>query len=114
MGFELDAIQRGFQPSDFKPMSSVGSGVNEIRVMGEDGIARCFYATKYGDRVLMIHVFEKKTQKTAQSDIELGRKRLAAYLKELKKLKITSPKVGCLTNSSAKKKLPTWSFALSS
>lgn len=80
MGFELDAIQR-----DFKPMSSVGSGVNEIRVMGEDGIARCFYATKYGDRVLVIHVFEKKTQKTAQADIELGRKRLTAYLKELKK-----------------------------
>lgn len=85
MGFELDTIQRGFQPSDFKPMSSVGSGVNEIRVIGEDGIARCFYATKYEDRVLVIHVFEKKTQKTAQADIELGRKRLAAYLKELKK-----------------------------
>ncbi len=85
VGFELDAIQRGFQPGDFKPMPSVGSGVNEIRVIGEDGIARCFYATKFGERVLVIHVFEKKTQKTAQADIELGKKRLTAYLKELKK-----------------------------
>ena len=76
---------QGFQLSDFKPMSSVGSGVNEIRVMGEDGIASCFYATKYGDRVLVIHVFEKKTQKTTQADIEIGRKRLTAYLKDIKK-----------------------------
>lgn len=85
VGFELDTIKRGFQPNDFKPMPSVGPGVYEIRVMGEDGIARCFYATKFGNRVLVIHVFEKKTQKTSQADIELGKKRLTAYLKELKK-----------------------------
>lgn len=85
VGFELDTIQRGFQPSDFKPMPSVGSGVNEIRVTGEDGIARCFYATKFGNKVLVIHVFEKKSQKTPQTDIELGKKRLTAFLKELKR-----------------------------
>ncbi len=84
MGFELYALQRGFPPSDFKAMSSVGIGVNEIRVRGEDGIARCFYATKYLNRILVIHEFEKKTQKTAQADIELGRKRLSAYMKGLK------------------------------
>ncbi|RYZ90677.1 MAG: hypothetical protein EOP04_03210 [Proteobacteria bacterium] len=66
-------------------MSSVGAGVYEIRVTGDDGIARCFYATKYTDHIVVIHVFEKKTQKTPQADIELGRKRLAAYIKELSK-----------------------------
>ena len=36
-GFELDAIQRGLEPRDWKPVSSVGSGVREIRihVLGE-------------------------------------------------------------------------------
>jgi len=36
-GFELDAVQRRFMSSDFKPMVNVGSRVYEIRlhVMGE-------------------------------------------------------------------------------
>ena len=85
MGFELKNVQLGFIPSDFKPMPSVGAGVSEIRVKGEDGIARCFYVTKYGQRILILHVFEKKTQKTAKTDIELGKKRLAEFLREKKK-----------------------------
>ncbi len=37
VGFELDAIQRGHEPSDWKPMKDIGSGVREIRihVLGE-------------------------------------------------------------------------------
>lgn len=86
MGFELRNVQLGFQPSDFKPMPSVGVGVgvgvSEIRVKGEDGIARCFYVTKYGQRILVVHVFEKKTQATAKRDIKLGKKRITDFLEE--------------------------------
>lgn len=79
MGLQLMYVQFGATPSSFKPMPSVGAGVYEIRITGEDGISRCFYATKYEDRILVLHVFIKKTQKTAQHDIDLGKKRLAEW-----------------------------------
>ena len=31
-GFQLDLVQRGQQPDDFKPMPAVGAGVEELRV----------------------------------------------------------------------------------
>jgi len=82
MGFQLKNVELGLMPSDFKPMPSVGAGVTEIRVSGEDGIARGFYVTKFAQKILVLHVFEKKTQKTAKSDIDLSKKRLADYLRE--------------------------------
>jgi phage-related protein len=37
IGFQLDRVQRGETPTAFKPMPTVGSGVYEIRVDGENG-----------------------------------------------------------------------------
>ena len=73
-GFELYAIQRGLEPSDWKPMKTVGSGVREIRirVLGE---WRILYVAKFTDAVYILHAFQKKTQKTRRSDIEIARKR---------------------------------------
>jgi predicted XRE-type DNA-binding protein len=31
-GFQLDAVQRGLDPTDWKPLSTVGAGVREIRI----------------------------------------------------------------------------------
>ena len=56
-------------------MPSVGRGVFELRARDEDGIARLMYVAKFRDTVYVLHVFEKKTQKTAQADIDLGKKR---------------------------------------
>jgi phage-related protein len=39
-GYQLDKVQRGEQPDDFKPMPSIGKGVEEIRVWDESGIYR--------------------------------------------------------------------------
>lgn len=74
VGFELDAIQRGHEPSDWKPMKSIGAGVREIRihVLGE---WRIIYVAKLSDAIYILHSFQKKTQKTRQEDIELARKR---------------------------------------
>ena len=36
-GFQLDKVQRGQQPDDFKPMPSIGKGVEEIRVWDDAG-----------------------------------------------------------------------------
>lgn len=74
VGFELDAIQRGHEPSDWKPMKDIGSGVREIRihVLGE---WRIIYVAKFADAIYVLHSFQKKTQKTRQEDIEMARNR---------------------------------------
>jgi phage-related protein len=73
-GFELYAVQCGLEPRDYKPMSSIGRGVKEIRihVLGE---WRIIYVAKFEDAVYVLHSFQKKTQKTSQYDIEIARKR---------------------------------------
>lgn len=62
-GFELDAVQRGLEPSDWKPMTSIGTGVREIRVrvLGE---WRVIYVVKVVDAIYVLHAFQKKTQRT--------------------------------------------------
>ena len=73
-GFELYAVQRGFEPSDWKPMHAVGPGVKEMRihVLGE---WRVIYVAKRADAVYVLHSFFKKDRKTNPKDIELARKR---------------------------------------
>jgi phage-related protein len=73
----LFRVQNGLAPSDWKPMASVGPGVNEVRIRGGRDF-RVFYVAVLADAVYVLHAFEKKTQKTRAADIELGRKRLAA------------------------------------
>ncbi len=74
-GFELRAVQNGFDPRDWKAMPSIGSGVREIRihVLGE---WRIIYMTKVADAIYVLHAFQKKSRKTNMNDIELARKRL--------------------------------------
>jgi phage-related protein len=47
----------------------------EMRLQGRDGIARAAYVTASGRRVVVVHVFVKKTQKIPRRDIELALKR---------------------------------------
>jgi phage-related protein len=42
----------------------------EMRMKGKDGIARAAYVTATGRRVVVVHVFAKKTRKTPRRDIE--------------------------------------------
>jgi phage-related protein len=73
-GFELRAIQNGFEPSDSKPMQAVGPGVREIRIhaLGE---WRVIYVAKLKDVVYVLHAFQKRSRKTSQREIELARQR---------------------------------------
>jgi phage-related protein len=73
-GLELRAVQRGQDPTDFKPIPSVGPGVYEIRIYVHDAY-RVFYIAKFEEAVYVLHAFQKKTQKTAKHDIEIGRQR---------------------------------------
>ena len=47
----------------------------EMRLKGRDGIARAVYVTPTGRRVVVVHVFVKKTQKTPRREIETALKR---------------------------------------
>jgi phage-related protein len=74
-GYQLDKVQRGEQPDDFKPMPSIGPGVEEIRIWDEAGTFRVIYTARVDDAVVVLHAFQKKTQTTSKRDIELARMR---------------------------------------
>lgn len=83
-GFQLDRVQRGLEPFDWKPMASVGAAVSEIRVRDESGAFRVLYVAKFEDAVYVLHCFQKKTQATSKRDVDLAEKRYRELLKEQK------------------------------
>nr|WP_298338934.1 type II toxin-antitoxin system RelE/ParE family toxin [Ferrimicrobium sp.] len=74
-GYQIDKVQHGEQPDDFKPMPSVGKGVEEIRVRDDTGAYRVIYTARLIDRVVVLHVFAKKTQATSMRDIDVAKRR---------------------------------------
>jgi phage-related protein len=74
-GFQLDLVQRGQQPDDFKPMPDAGAGVEELRVWCEQGTFRVVYLARLPEAVYVLHAFQKKTQTTRKADIELAARR---------------------------------------
>lgn len=80
-GVQLYLVQTGRQPDDFKPMTTVGLGVEEIRIRDKTGAYRVFYIARFDEAVYVLHAFEKKSQKTAKKDIEQGQKRYRDLMK---------------------------------
>jgi phage-related protein len=80
-GFAIWAVQQGEDPPDSKPMPIIGKGVQEIRIRTTDAY-RIFYIAKFAEAIYILHAFQKKTQKTARSNIELGRQRYKQLLQE--------------------------------
>ena len=80
VGFQLRRVQQGLQPTDWKWMPAVGTGVQEIRVhAGTEH--RVFYVARFTEGVYVLHAFEKRTRKTAKRDIEQARSRYGDLLK---------------------------------
>jgi len=74
-GFQLDKVQRGLDPDDWKPMKTVGAGVNEIRVRDAAGAFRVIYVARLAEAIFVLHCFEKKSRRTSAGDIEVARNR---------------------------------------
>ena len=72
LGQQIDRVQQGQEPDDWKPMTSIGVGVREIRVRDENGAWRAIYVAKFPEAVYVLHCFQKKTRKTAPQDIALA------------------------------------------
>lgn len=82
-GYQLDRVQHGREPDDWKPMQAVGRGVKEIRIRDAAGAFRVVYVATFADAVYVLHCFQKKTQKTRKADIDLAGQRYRDLLKEL-------------------------------
>lgn len=80
-GFELWEIQQGNDPSDWKPMPTVGPGVKEIRVHS-DTEYRVMYVAKFEEAVYVLHAFVKKTQRTSKQDLEIAGDRFRGLVEE--------------------------------
>ena len=74
-GYQLFKVQQGKEPDDWKPLSTIGVGVNEIRVRDHRGSYRVLYVAKFDEAVYVLHVFEKRSQKTSKDDIYLANQR---------------------------------------
>jgi phage-related protein len=81
-GYQLDKVQRGLQPDDFRPMPAIGRGVEEIRIWDDSGTYRVIYTARLAGRVFVLHAFQKKTQTTPKREINLARERFRALQTE--------------------------------
>lgn len=84
-GHQLGHVQNGLEPDDWKPMPSIGQGVQEIRVRDITGAFRVIYVAKFSGAVYVLHCFQKKTQKTSKSDLNVAESRYRELIQELGK-----------------------------
>lgn len=78
-GHQLDRVQHGLDPTDWKPMKSIGPGVREIRIKHE-GQYRVIYLVTLQDKVYVLHTFVKKSQKINKRDLEAAQRALSQIL----------------------------------
>lgn len=55
---------------------AMGDGLFEFRLKGAEGIARVFYCAVVNRRIVMLHSFVKKTERTPRRDLVLATSRM--------------------------------------
>ncbi len=80
-GHQIDQVQHGQEPDDWKPMPTIVKGVREIRIRDIAGAFRVVYVAKFADAVYVLHCFQKKTQKTSKTDLDLAENRYRDLLR---------------------------------
>src|SRR5262245_7237965 len=71
-GYQLDRVQRGLEPDDWKPMAAIGTGVREIRIRDAAGAFRVIYLATREEAIYVLHALQKKTQATPRRDLALA------------------------------------------
>jgi phage-related protein len=84
VGYQIDRVQRGLDPDDWKPMKTIGSGVREIRVRDAAGAFRVIYIATLADAVYVLHAFQKRSQRTAKRDLDLATARLKELMRRIR------------------------------
>ena len=70
-GHELDLLQHGLEPTDFKPMPTVGPGACELRIRA-GGSFRVFYVARLEEGIYVLHAFQKRSRRTSRIDLAVG------------------------------------------
>ena len=83
-GYQLHRIQNGYEPENWKPFRTIGSGVKEIRISEDGNAYRIMYVAKFSDKIYVLHAFNKKSQKTSSKDIDIAKARYNAIVNEEK------------------------------
>ena len=71
-GYQLHRIQIGLNPDNWKPFNTIGAGVREIRITEGGGAYRVMYVAKFEEAIYVLHAFQKTSQRTKRSDINLA------------------------------------------
>jgi phage-related protein len=84
-GYLLRQVQKGIKLSlpQSRPMSSIGTRCHELRIIDENLTWRIIYRI-YTDAILILEVFEKKTNKTPKSIIDICKQRIRRYESDVK------------------------------
>ncbi len=80
-GYQLCRLQESKEPNDFKPMPTIGKGVEEIRVWDGSGTFRVFYTARVANTIYVLHAFQKKTRETPDREIEIAKRRYAQLIR---------------------------------
>lgn len=75
VGYQIETLQLGGQPSDFKPMPTIGIGVEEVRVRGGPGAYRLIYTARMADAIVVLHAFQEKSRSTSRLDLQIAKTR---------------------------------------
>jgi len=78
LGFDLRLLQQGQQPTDYRPMSTVGPGVFELRDQDERAWYRVIYLSRVRNVIHVLHCFEKRSRETPMKEVNIARQRLKA------------------------------------
>ena len=81
IGAELQRVQEGKEPLDWKPMPAIGPGAMEIRIH-EPHEHRVVYVAKFSEAIYVLWCFDKKSTKTPKLEIETARKAYAEMQKQ--------------------------------
>jgi phage-related protein len=85
VGHQIDRVQRGLEPNDWKPMKTIAAGIREIRVRDTAGAFRVIYLATLADAVYVLHAFQKKSRGTAKRDLDLATERFKQLMRNVRK-----------------------------
>lgn len=80
-GYQIWRVQLGESAEDYRPMPTIGPGVEEIRVRDVTGAYRVVYTARLVDAVYVLHVFQKKSRATSRIDVEIAARRFKVLVR---------------------------------
>ena len=64
-----------------RTLEQLGDGLFELRIKSMEGIARVFYCTLVGRRIVFLHQFIKKSERTPPNELRIARQRMSEVKK---------------------------------